>query len=359
MPAITRRTFGNVTASGAVAAALRILPALANEVPDMPVGACDCHVHIIGPSTQYPMTPQRSYTPPEASTADLLAMRRRLGLARNVLIQPSFYGTDNRAMLDALARLGDTARGIAVVAPDIAAAELAKFDAQGVRGIRLNLESGENRDPKAAAAALDAMAKRIRHLNWHLQIYAALPVIAAIADRIAGLPVDVVIDHFGLAQASEGVNQAGFAALLELVRARRAYVKLSAPYRISQASGYTDVAPIARALIAAAPDRMLWASDWPHTDRVPGRGPTRSIRSAPSTIARRWRFCRNGAVTRASSERSWSRPRRGCIGFRTFSSCPGLSRASTSLLLLSKKDVDGRDIGERKRRRSSDGYAQP
>jgi predicted TIM-barrel fold metal-dependent hydrolase len=282
MSAITRRTFGNMTAS-AVVATLPIFPVSANEVPDMPVGACDCHVHIIGPSTQYPMVPQRAYTPPEASTADLLEMRRRLGIARNVLIQPSFYGTDNRAMLDAMARLGDTARGIAVVAPDIAAAELAKLDAQGVRGIRLNLESGENRDPDAAAAALDEMAKRIGHLGWHLQIYAALPVIAAIADRIAALPVDVVIDHFGLAQARESVNQPGFAALLELVRARKSspnksspnktYVKLSAPYRISQASGYADVAPIARALIAAAPDRMLWASDWPHTDRVPGRGP--------------------------------------------------------------------------------------
>jgi predicted TIM-barrel fold metal-dependent hydrolase len=282
MPAMTRRAFGKVTASG-VFAALPNFSALANEVSDMPAGACDCHVHIVGPSTQYPMVPQRTYTPPEASVADLLAMRRRLGISRNVLIQPSFYGTDNRAMLDAMAQLGDTARGIAVVAPDIAVAELARLDAQGVRGIRINLESRESRDPKAAAADLDEMAKRIGHLGWHIQIYAALPVIAAIADQIAALPVDVVIDHFGLAQAREGVNQPGFAALLELVRARKnsvnksspnkAYVKLSAPYRISQASGYVDVAPIARALIAAAPDRMLWASDWPHTDRVPGRGP--------------------------------------------------------------------------------------
>jgi predicted TIM-barrel fold metal-dependent hydrolase len=281
MPAMTRRAFGKVTASG-VFAALPNFSVSANEVSDMPAGACDCHVHIVGPSARYPMVPQRTYTPPEASVADLLAMRRRLGIARNVLIQPSFYGTDNRAMLDAMAQLGDTARGIAVVAPDIAVAELAKLDAQGVRGIRINLESRESRDPKAAAADLDEMAKRIGHLGWHIQIYAALPVIAAIADRIAALPVDVVIDHFGLAQAREGISQPGFAALLELVRARRAYVKLSAPYRISQASGYTDVAPIARALIAAAPDRMLWASDWPHTDRVPGRGaleihPFRSI----------------------------------------------------------------------------------
>jgi predicted TIM-barrel fold metal-dependent hydrolase len=241
-------------------------------------GACDCHVHIVGPGTQYPMSLQRAYTPPEASTADLIAMRGRLGISRNVLIQPSFYGTDNRCMLDAMAQLGGTARGVAVVAPDIAATELAKLDEQGVRGIRMNLETRESRDPKAALAALDELAKRITHLGWHIQIYAALPVIAALADRIAALPVDVVVDHFGMAQARDGVDQKGFAALRELVRSRKssvnkAFVKLSAPYRISQASGYADAAPIARALIAAGPDRMLWGSDWPHTDRLPGRGP--------------------------------------------------------------------------------------
>jgi predicted TIM-barrel fold metal-dependent hydrolase len=244
----------------------------------MPAGACDCHVHVVGASTRYPMSPQRGYTPPQASAADLLTMRRRLGLARSVLIQPSFYGTDNRCMLEAMAELGDTARGVAVVAPDIADAELAKLDAQGVRGIRMNLESRENRDPDVATTALDSLSKRIEHLGWHIQIYAALPVIAALADRIATLPVDVVIDHFGLTQAKDGANQRDFAALLELVRSRKSsvnktYVKLSAPYRISQAHRYEDVAPIARALIAAAPDRMLWGSDWPHTDRVPGRDP--------------------------------------------------------------------------------------
>lgn len=249
---------------------------------DRPIDACDCHVHIVGPPTQYLMSPQRAYTPPEASLAELLAMRRRLGISRNVLIQPSFYGTDNRCMLDAMVELGDTARGVAVVASDIADTELAKLDAQGVRGIRMNLATKESRDLKAAAATLDEMAKRIDHLGWHIQIYAALPVIAAFADRIATLPVDVVIDHFGMAQAKDGVGHPGFAALLDMVRSRRAYVKLSALYRISQTSSYFGVAPIARALIAAGPDRMLWGSDWPHTDRVPGRAalelhPFRSI----------------------------------------------------------------------------------
>jgi predicted TIM-barrel fold metal-dependent hydrolase len=270
MPGLSRRTFGKLTGASVIAA-LPLAAVSAKENFAMAAGACDCHVHIVGPLTQYPMSAQRSYTPPEASVADLKALRQRLGISRNVLIQPSFYGTDNRCMLDALAALGDSARAIAVVDPDIADADLEAFDKQGVRGIRINLESGENRDPHAAAAALDAIAKRIRHLRWHVQIFAALPVIAALADRIAALPVDVVVDHFGMAQAKDGVEQPGFAALLDLAKAGKAYVKLSAPYRISQQPGYADAAPIARALIAAAPERMLWASDWPHTDRTPGR----------------------------------------------------------------------------------------
>jgi predicted TIM-barrel fold metal-dependent hydrolase len=272
MPMLTRRTFNRLAAFSGLAA-LPLAAGSAQELPAMPPDACDCHVHIVGPIARYPMTPERGYTPPEASVADLLALRRRLGTGRNVLIQPSFYGTDNHCLLDALGELGASARGVAVVAPDISEVDLAELDRRGVRGVRINLESGENRDPHAARAALDLLSGRIAHLGWHIQVYAALPVLAAVAEKIAALPVDIVIDHFGMAQAKDGVRQPGFAVLLELVRARRAYVKLSAPYRISQQADYADVAPIARALIESGPDRMLWASDWPHTDRTPGRKP--------------------------------------------------------------------------------------
>ena len=272
MPILTRRRFSRLAASSA-ATALPFTAASAQELSAMPPDFCDCHVHIVGPAARYPMSPARGYTPPEASVADLLALRRRLGISRNVLIQPSFYGTDNRCLMDALGELGDSARGVAVVAPGIGDSELADLDRRGVRGVRINLESGENRDPHAASAALDALAGRISHLGWHIQVFAALPVIAAVADKIAALPVDVVIDHFGMVQARDGMRQPGFAALLDLVKARRAYVKLSAPYRISQQADYADVAPIALALIEAGPDRVLWASDWPHTDRTPGREP--------------------------------------------------------------------------------------
>jgi predicted TIM-barrel fold metal-dependent hydrolase len=234
----------------------------------MPKNACDCHVHIVGPAAKYPMDPNRTYTAGDASTDELRALRKRLGVGRNVIVQISFYGADNRCMLDALAELGDSARGIAVVASDAPESELRRLDAAGVRGIRLNLETSLTRDPALASAQLESFAKRLAPLGWHIQIYAALPVVAQLAEQIAGLPVPVVIDHFGSPVAAKGVTQPGFAALLDLVRSRKAYVKLSGCYRISQAPDYADVAPFARALIEAGPDRLVWASDWPHSGRT-------------------------------------------------------------------------------------------
>jgi predicted TIM-barrel fold metal-dependent hydrolase len=256
-----------MTGGQAEAAAARKAPPSTAVFP----GAVDCHVHIIGPRAKYPMVANRAYTPPEASVAQLLALRKKLGIARNVLVQPSFYGTDNSCMLDALAQLGDSARGVAVVAPTIADAELRAMDAKGVRGVRINLETAGNRDPKAAQAMLTAMAKKVAPLKWHIQIYTALPVIAQLTGAIADLNVPVVIDHFASAAAADGPNQKGFLSLLDLVHAGKAYVKLSAPYRISKAKGYADVTPIAQSLIYARRDHMLWGSDWPHTQTIPGK----------------------------------------------------------------------------------------
>jgi predicted TIM-barrel fold metal-dependent hydrolase len=241
--------------------------AASGSLEDMPHNACDCHVHIVGPVAKYPMDPNRSYTAGEASTAELQALRKRLGIGRNVLVQISFYGTDNSCMLDALADLGESARGIAVVAPDVPDSELLRLDRAGVRGIRLNFETSQTRDPAFASAQLEAFAKRLSPLGWHIQIYAALPVVAQLAEQIASLPVPVVIDHFGVPVAAKGVEQPGFGAVLDLVHSRKAFVKLSGCYRISQAPGYADVAPFARALIQAGPDRLVWASDWPHSGR--------------------------------------------------------------------------------------------
>jgi predicted TIM-barrel fold metal-dependent hydrolase len=270
----TRREFGAV-AAGALAGAMTPESSEAAAAPATAVfsPACDCHVHIIGPRAKYPMVANRPYTPPEATVAQLKTLRTRLGIARNVIVQPSFYGTDNSCMLDAMAELGDTARGIAVVSPTIADAELRAMDAKGVRGVRINLESGGNRDPKAAAAMLTAMGKKVKPLNWHVQVFTVLPVIAQLTQAIADMPVPVVLDHFGMPVAAEGTTQRGFLALLDLCRARKVYVKLSAPYRVSKLPDYKDVTPLAQSLIYAARDRMLWATDWPHTQNIPGHKP--------------------------------------------------------------------------------------
>ena len=269
---LTRRAFG-AAAAGSLAGLMASDSAEAAPAPStaMFADACDCHVHIIGPMDKYPMTANRAYTPPPATVAQLLALRKRLGIARNILVQPSFYGTDNSCMLDAMAEIGPTARGIAVVAPNISDADLKAMDAKGVRGIRINLETAGVRDPKAASALLKTMGGKIKPLGWHIQIYTVLPVVAQMIGPIADCPVPVVLDHFAGVTAADGTAQKGFIGLLDLVRARKAYVKLSAPYRVSKKPGYADVTPIAQSLIYAARDHMLWATDWPHTATIPGK----------------------------------------------------------------------------------------
>ena len=236
----------------------------------VPPNACDCHVHVIGDPGRYPMVPERTYTPPQASAEALLALQLALHLERVVVVQPSIYGTDNRCTLDAVRELGPRARGVAVIDDNVSDRALDAMQRAGVRGVRLNLETGGQADPAAARAQFWAAGARISGRDWHIQCYTRLSVIEALKDELGALPVPVVFDHFGGAQAEGG--QPGFAALLQLVRAGIVYVKISAVYRISKQPGYADAAPLARALIEARPDRILWGSDWPHTHRVPGRG---------------------------------------------------------------------------------------
>jgi predicted TIM-barrel fold metal-dependent hydrolase len=233
---------------------------------DIPPGACDCHVHVFD-LDQFPYSPKRSYTPGRASIDDLLAFERQIGMSRYVLVQPSPYGADSACLLAALNRLGNEARGVAVIDPDRTPdSELDALAQAGVRSVRVNLEAHGNRDPRAAARALHAVSQRITRRGWSIQVYASLPVIAELSDNILRLPVLLVVDHFGGVRAEGGTDQPGFAVLIEMLKSGRVYLKLSAPYRISQRQpSYEDVAEIARAFIAAAPERIVWASDWPHT----------------------------------------------------------------------------------------------
>jgi predicted TIM-barrel fold metal-dependent hydrolase len=274
---LTRRQFGAMTAASLAGAMVSRIAQAAGPLADMPAGAIDVHNHIVGPLSKYPMAANRTYTPPEASVAQLRALRVQLGVARNVIVQPSFYGFDNSCLVDALAELGTSARGVAVVPLDVADAELQRLARAGVTGVRLNLATFGIRDPKAAADAVHALAPRFVALNWHIQINTGLPVIDGLAPMIGDVKVPIVFDHIGNAEAAMGVNQKGFGALVELVKARNTYVKLSAPYNLSKRPDWADVTPLAKALIAAAPDRMLWGTNWPHPGG--GRGDINQITS--------------------------------------------------------------------------------
>lgn len=233
----------------------------------MPPGATDCHAHVFCDAKAFPMSPDRTYTPEAAPVAELIALHRSLNIERVVFIQPSVYGTDNTCVLSAIREVGSHARGIAVIDEKTADAEIDQMERAGIRGIRINLETTGNTDPAQARDRFNVAVKRIGSRRLHIQMFTRPPVIAAIKDAVAASPVTVVFDHFGGAQAAGGVTQPGFDALLALVQSGKAYVKLSAPYRGStQAPGYPDMAPLAKALIAANPQRVLWGSDWPHPD---------------------------------------------------------------------------------------------
>jgi len=243
----------------------------------VPAGACDCHVHVFGAAAQFPFAAGRGYTPPAASAAELLALQQALRLSRVVIVQPSGYGSDNSCTLDGMRRLGPSARGVAVIDAATSQAALDEMQLAGIRGVRVNLETAGETDPDAARRNLAAAVERVAPLGWHVQVYTRLSVITGLREEVARLQVPVVFDHFGGAQAEAGVDQAGFDALLALVGAGHAYVKISAAYRSSKkAPAYDDVAPLARALIAANPERILWGTDWPHPHAAaPGAAPGR------------------------------------------------------------------------------------
>lgn len=239
----------------------------------IPLEACDCHVHVFGPRKQYPLADDRTFAPGVASLQDMLAMHERLGIARMVIVQASPQGTDNACVIDALRQLramGRQARAVAVVEPETDLSTLSDLHAAGVRGLRVNLQSYGQTDPEQAAHRMRAAAAMAARMGWHLQTYTTLGVIGQLVDVISTLAVPLVVDHFGLADPVAGLGQPGLADLIGLVRQGKAYVKLSAPYRLIEQVDGQDLLPIARALIDANPARMLWGTDWPHTGPWPG-----------------------------------------------------------------------------------------
>ncbi|HEY0287446.1 MAG TPA: amidohydrolase family protein [Pseudomonas sp.] len=240
------------------------LPPLDSVEPSrfsVPPGACDTHAHVVSASGDYPFSPDRSYTPPPAPEEKYLSMLNAMGMGRGVLVQISVYGTDNRYMLDVLSRHPDRLRGVAVVDANIDDVELQRLHDAGVRGVRLNVLFGGG----VGFDIMDKLAARIAPLGWHMQFLMDIRQLPELMPRMSQLPCPVVIDHMGHMPVAEGMSHPGFQALLLQVRDHDWWVKLSGAYRISdQPDDYPDVTPWAQALVNAAPDRMLWGSDWPH-----------------------------------------------------------------------------------------------
>jgi predicted TIM-barrel fold metal-dependent hydrolase len=243
----------------------------------VPPNACDCHTHIFGDPEKFPFYSGRVYTPEPALPDEMSALHRALHLERVVIVTPSIYGTDNSATLYGMKARGATARGVAVIDEKTSEGDLDAMGRAGIRGIRINLSTVGQDDPAIGRRRLQTSIDRMKRRSWHIQMYTSPAVIAGIKDLVQSSPVPVVFDHFGGADTARGLQQPGFADLVELVRAGKAYVKISGAYRAStKAPDYPDLTPFAKALIAANPDRIVWGTDWPHpnSNPPPGRSAT-------------------------------------------------------------------------------------
>jgi predicted TIM-barrel fold metal-dependent hydrolase len=243
----------------------------------IPAHACDCHTHMIGDPARFPFLPGRTFTPETALPEEMSALHRALHIERVVMVTPSFYGTDNSCLLYGIKARGATGCGIAVIDDKTPESDLDAMGKAGVRGIRLNLQTTGAVEPAVGRQRFQAAVARLKSRGWHIQVYSGLAVVSAIKDLVLDAPMPVVFDHFGGARAALGLDQPGFADLVELVHSGKAYVKISGAYRAStQAPDYADVIPFAKALIAANAERVVWGTDWPHPDTTmtPGRRPT-------------------------------------------------------------------------------------
>jgi D-galactarolactone isomerase len=225
-----------------------------------PAGTCDTHMHIY--DARYPTAPTATFTPPDALVADYLKVRARLGITRTVVVQPSTYGKDNSCTLAAIAALGNSARGIAVVDQTVTDAELDRLTKAGIRGIRFHMLPGG----ALPWDILETMAARVGNFGWHVQLQLDGRTLPDREPLLKKLPGTLVVDHVGKFLEPVTIDHPGFKVLLRLLDNGRTWVKLSAPYEWSKAGppNYTDVGQLAYTLSRAAPDRMLWATNWPH-----------------------------------------------------------------------------------------------
>ena len=231
----------------------------------VPPGAVDAHCHVFGPGAQFPYAPERKYTPCDASCDQLFALRDRLGFSRNVIVQATCHGADNRALVDALRHSGGRARGVASVGRDVSDAELTALHDAGVRGTRFNfvrrLVDFTPRD------VLFEIAHRIAPLGWHVVVYFEAQDLPELWDFFTTLPATVVVDHMGRTDVAKPVDGPEFERFVRFLSLHpNIWSKVSCPERLSKSGppAYDDVVPFARRLVETFPDRVLWGTDWPH-----------------------------------------------------------------------------------------------
>jgi len=229
----------------------------------LPPGACDAHCHVWGPHARFPLAPDRPYDPPERDKEVLAALHRRLGIARTVIVQAIVHRTDNAILLDAIADAPADRRGIALIDDATTEAELARLHAGGVRGIRFGFVRHLASRPDMAL--FRRLVARIAPLGWHVQIHLDAADLDELAPELLALPVPFVIDHMGRVDAAAGPDGPAFRRLLDLLRDERGWVKVSGADRVSAAGApFRDAGDLARRLLAAAPDRTVWGTDFPH-----------------------------------------------------------------------------------------------
>jgi 2-pyrone-4,6-dicarboxylate lactonase len=230
----------------------------------VPPGACDSHVHVFESAERYPKVDKPHYTLPDGSLEKLERMTDAMKLERFVIVQPSYYGTDNRCMLDALAAAGARARGVAMVNDNCTGEDLRCMHEFGVRALRLDLFLRSSWPTSDIVRWIEAWVRRTHAIGWHVQFYTPGWVVRDLLPFLKELDATFVIDHMGYMLESDGLTHADFDRLLEVIRVGRGWIKLSAPYRLAKDGNFERLKPKARDIIAAAPERVVWGSDWPH-----------------------------------------------------------------------------------------------
>lgn len=244
-----------------------------------PPHSCDAHFHVFGPPEQFPFVSTHEYTPPAAPLEHYLKMIAAIGIERAVVVQPSVHGLDNSATLDAIKNSAGKFRGVGRIDDQTTKAELRRLHEGGVRGVRFNLLDRPRGNIKLDV--LDRCVEHVAELGWSVDLHIDMKNLIAQEKRIRSMPVPLVIDHIARVKPAEGLNQPGFQLLLELARLKHVWVKVSGADKICNTRVHTyfglpfvEVVPYARAVIAAAPDRVIWGTDWPHSNNfAPGHTP--------------------------------------------------------------------------------------